>query len=77
VACKEISRSWRYLGYDVKMKVKHLEYWGGQHFGGEEDLDSDDSDDADETLEALAAEGLCLLESEPPKSLDGLWISNT
>lgn len=75
VACREISRSWGGLGDDVKMKARHPEYRGGQHFG--EDSDSNNEDDANETLEALAAEGLRLVESEPSRSLDGLWISSS
>jgi hypothetical protein len=75
VACREISRSWRNLGQDVKMKTKPPEYRGGQHFGTEEDSDSADEDDVNEEVEVLAAEGLNLLEDEPARALDGLWIS--
>lgn len=72
VACREISRSWRDLGQDVKMKTRGPDYRGGQHFGS--DSDSSDEDEPNEAEEALAAEELSLLESGPP-SLDGLWIS--
>jgi hypothetical protein len=75
VACREISRSWRDLGQDVKMKTKPPEYRGGQHFGAEEDSDSADEDDANEEMEAFAAGGLHLLEDESTRVLDGLWIS--
>jgi hypothetical protein len=75
VACKEITRSWRGLGQDLKLKPRHPEYRGGQHFGQGDDETSDDEDDMDEEIEAMAAEGLELLEREPT-SLDGRWISN-
>ncbi|KAE9378276.1 hypothetical protein N431DRAFT_435432, partial [Stipitochalara longipes BDJ] len=75
VACKEISRGWGGLGHDVKLKIKSPEYRGGQHYGTEEETDSDREDEADEAKEALAAEGLSLLETEPLGVLNGLWIS--
>ena len=74
VACKEISCGWGGIGHDVKLKVKSPEYRGGQHYGTEEESDASDEDEADEEKEALAAQGLSLVEVEPSALLDASWV---
>jgi len=59
IACKEVSRDWRGLGSDLKMKAKRTEYRGGQYFRKDDELDSEDESD-DESFEIIAAEELCL-----------------
>ena len=60
IACKEVTRDWQGFGNDVKMKAKRPEYRGGQHFGQDDDSDSDVESGDDEGAETLAAQGLSL-----------------
>jgi hypothetical protein len=70
VACKVITRSWKALGKDVKVRAAQPEYRGGQHFGeGEDGSDPDDGSGdeagADEQTEAAIAQGLALTDDGP------------
>jgi hypothetical protein len=64
VAYREISRDWQGFGNDVKLNAKRPEYRGGQHFGDDEESDSD-KDEENEEMEELAARDLILANSRP------------
>jgi len=63
ISYKEVSRDWLGLGSDVRMKAKQVEYRGGQHFGSDDDVDSDEAEDDDEA-ENAAVEGVQLSDGD-------------
>lgn len=62
ISCKAVSRDWQGFGSDFRVKEKRPEYRGGQHFGKNDDSNSDEESDDNEEVETLAAQNLSLTE---------------
>ncbi|KAL2135252.1 hypothetical protein VTI74DRAFT_9237 [Chaetomium olivicolor] len=69
IACKVITRTWKGIGRDVRVRCRQPEYRGGQHFGddGRSDSDEEDSEkelELTEEDEAALAEGFEMVDGD-------------
>jgi hypothetical protein len=65
IAVKEVTRDWQGFGNDIMMRSKHPEYYGGQHFGQNDDSSSEDEEDLEDGQDIAAVQGLSLMGSKP------------